>query len=83
MKSVSGKELARNEDHNGLDSLLTFEVPEDGDYILQLRDFRYQGGGKAGSAVRLSVPIHGNRPLKTGLLRFLLKNAGLTPEDIQ
>jgi hypothetical protein len=41
----AGKELARNEDYNGLDSLLVFTVPEDGEYILQLRDFRYQGGG--------------------------------------
>jgi len=69
MKSVSGKELAR--------------ILEQHDWRL----LRVQGShhiyGKAGSAVRLSVPIHGNRPLKTGLLRFLLKNAGLTPEDIQ
>ena len=27
--------------------------------------------GKTGSVVRLSIPIHGNRPLKTGLLRHL------------
>ena len=33
--------------------------------------------GKAGSVVRLSVPVHGNRPLKTGLLRHLLKVAGI------
>ena len=42
---TKGKELARNEDYNGLDSLLTFKAPEDGEYILQLRDFRYMGGG--------------------------------------
>src|SRR5439155_7908055 len=41
----SGKELARNEDYNGLDSWLGFSVPEDGEYIVQIRDFRYQGGG--------------------------------------
>ena len=29
--------------------------------------------GKPGSVVRLSIPIHGNRPLKTGLLRHLAK----------
>jgi hypothetical protein len=40
-----GKEVARNEDHNGLDSLLTFTVPEDGEYVVQIRDFRYMGGG--------------------------------------
>jgi hypothetical protein len=43
--NAAGKELARNEDNNGLDSLLTFTVPEDGEYLVQLRDFRYQGGG--------------------------------------
>ena len=39
----AGKELARNEDYNGLDSFVAFAVPDDGEYILQLRDFRYQG----------------------------------------
>lgn len=43
--NTSGKELARNEDFNGLDSLLSFNVPEDGEYVLQIRDFRYLGGG--------------------------------------
>ncbi|PYI82856.1 MAG: hypothetical protein DME26_16305 [Verrucomicrobia bacterium] len=41
---AQGKELARNEDALGLDSLLFFNVPEDGDYIIQLRDYRFQGG---------------------------------------
>jgi predicted RNA binding protein YcfA (HicA-like mRNA interferase family) len=36
--------------------------------------------GKPGSVVRLSVPIHGNRPLKTGLLRHLAKLAGVQDE---
>jgi len=38
--------------------------------------------GKAGSVVRLSIPIHGNKPLKTGLLRHLLKAAGITDTEI-
>ena len=33
--------------------------------------------GKPGSVVRLSVPIHGNQPLKLGLLKHFLKMAGL------
>lgn len=41
----SGKELARSEDAIGLDSLLDFEVPEDGEYSIELRDFSYQGAG--------------------------------------
>jgi predicted RNA binding protein YcfA (HicA-like mRNA interferase family) len=31
---------------------------------------------------RLVVPIHGNRPLKTGLLRSLMKIARLTESDL-
>ncbi len=42
---MAGKELARNEDAAGLDSVIAFTVPADGDYLIELRDFRYQGGG--------------------------------------
>ena len=38
--------------------------------------------GKPGSIVRLSVPVHGNKPLKTGLQHHLLKMAGLREEDV-
>ena len=38
--------------------------------------------GKSGSTVRLSVPIHGNRPLKTALLRHLVKLAEISDEDL-
>ena len=37
--------------------------------------------GKPGSVVRLSVPIHGNKPLKAGLAGHLLKMAGLGREE--
>ena len=36
--------------------------------------------GKPGAKVRISVPIHGNRPLKTGLANHLLKIAKI-PKD--
>jgi predicted RNA binding protein YcfA (HicA-like mRNA interferase family) len=39
--------------------------------------------GKPGSIVRLSIPIHGNRPLKVGLLRHLVKMAGLEESDLE
>ena len=68
MKSVSGKELAKVLERHGW-SLL-----------------RIQGShhiyGRAGSEVRLSVPIHGNQALKVGLLRHLMKMAGLSEEDL-
>jgi hypothetical protein len=43
---TSGKELARNEDAVGLDSLLFFTAPADGEFIVALRDFRYRGGNE-------------------------------------
>src|SRR5436309_15158557 len=64
MKSISGKDFAKALERHGW-SLL-----------------RIQGShhiyGKAGSNVRLSVPIHGNQSIKVGLLRHLMKMADLT-----
>jgi len=37
--------------------------------------------GRPGSILRLSVPIHGNRALKLGLLRHLAKLAELPEAD--
>lgn len=39
--------------------------------------------GKEGSTVRISVPVHGNRPLKAGLQTHLSKLAGLGVEDFE
>ena len=68
MRALSDKELARLVERHGW-SLL-----------------RIQGShhiyGKAGSIVRLSVPIHGNTPLKAGLLKHLLKMAGLSEDEL-
>ncbi|MBV8857201.1 MAG: type II toxin-antitoxin system HicA family toxin [Acidobacteria bacterium] len=68
MRSVSGKQFVKVLERHGW-SLL-----------------RVQGShhiyGRAGSDVRLSVPVHGNQALKTGLLRHLLKMAGLTEADL-
>lgn len=68
MKSVSGKELVRVLERHG--------------WTL----FRIHGShhiyGKTGSVVRLSIPVHSNRPLKIGLLKHLLKMAGLKEPDL-
>jgi predicted RNA binding protein YcfA (HicA-like mRNA interferase family) len=68
MKSISGKELAKAAERAGW------------------RLLRVTGShhiyGKAASNVRLSIPIHGNKALKVGLLKFLLKSAGLTESDV-
>lgn len=63
MRSISAKELAR--------------LLERHDWSLLRIHGSHHIYGKPGSVVRLSVPIHGNRPLKTGLLRHLLKMAGI------
>ncbi len=68
MKEVSGKALARALEKHGWQLL------------------RIAGShhiyGKDGSIVRLSVPIHGAKPLKTGLLRHLMKLAELNEQDV-
>jgi predicted RNA binding protein YcfA (HicA-like mRNA interferase family) len=43
---------------------------------------RVQGSyGKPANPARLSIPIHGNRPLKAGLQRHLLKLADIDPDQ--
>jgi predicted RNA binding protein YcfA (HicA-like mRNA interferase family) len=37
---------------------------------------------RPGSPTILTVPVHGNRDLKTGTLHKLLKEAGLTENDL-
>jgi len=68
MKAVSGKGFAKILERHGWTLL------------------RVQGShhiyGRTGSDVRLSVPIHGNQPLKTGLLRHLMKLADITEADL-
>ena len=43
---LQGRELIRNEDAIGLDSLLFFTAPAEGEFIIALRDFRYRGGNE-------------------------------------
>ncbi|MCC6972259.1 MAG: type II toxin-antitoxin system HicA family toxin [Phycisphaerales bacterium] len=69
MKTLSGREFARIVERHGW------------------RLLRVAGShhiyGKPGSVVRLSIPFHGNRPLKLGLLRHLAKLAGVPDEDFR
>jgi len=37
---------------------------------------------QSGNPAILTVPVHGNRELRLGTLRRLLKEAGLTEEDL-
>ena len=68
MKSITGKDFAR---------LLV----RDGWLLLRVKG-SHRIYGKAGSEVRISVPIHGNQTLKTGLLRHFMKVAGLSESDL-
>jgi predicted RNA binding protein YcfA (HicA-like mRNA interferase family) len=68
LKSVSGKELAR-------------AVERQGWKLLRVAGSHHIYG-KEDSIVRLSIPIHGNKPLKTGLLRHLLALAEMSERDI-
>jgi predicted RNA binding protein YcfA (HicA-like mRNA interferase family) len=69
MRAIAGREFARMIERRGWQLL------------------RISGShhiyGKPGSIVRLSVPIHGNRPLKTGLLRHLAKLAEIPDDELQ
>lgn len=68
MKQISGKDLARAVERAG--------------WTLLRVTGSHHIYGKIGSVVRLSIPVHANKPLKTGLLRHLLKQAGLTDADL-
>lgn len=68
MKSISGKDFAKTLEHNGW-SLLRIK----GSHHIY---------GKAGSEIRLSVPVHKNQAIKIGLLRHFMKMAGLTEDDL-
>jgi predicted RNA binding protein YcfA (HicA-like mRNA interferase family) len=37
---------------------------------------------KAGSTARISVPVHGNTPLKTGLQKYLMKVAEIDESEL-
>ncbi len=63
MKAVSGRELAKLIERKGWTLLRVA-----GSHHIY---------GKPGSVVRLTIPIHGSRPLKTGLQKHLMKLAGI------
>ena len=68
MKQVSGRELARIVQRRG--------------WILARIQGSHHVFTKAGRRERIVIPIHGNQPLKQGLLRSLMKIAGLREDDL-
>ena len=67
MKPISGKRFAKLLERNG--------------WTLLRINGSHHIYGKAGFEARLSVPIHGNEPLKVGLARHLAKLAEIELED--
>jgi predicted RNA binding protein YcfA (HicA-like mRNA interferase family) len=67
MKSLSGRDFVRIIERRG--------------WTLLRINGSHHIYGRNGSIVRLLVPVHGNKPLKTGLLRHLAKIAELSDED--
>ena len=68
MKSISGKEFARLLEKKG--------------WILKMVRGSHHIYTKEGNPARLSVPIHGNKSLKFGLVRYLMKVAGIEETEL-
>jgi predicted RNA binding protein YcfA (HicA-like mRNA interferase family) len=68
VKPVSGAKLARAAERRG--------------WALLRINGSHHIYGKAGETARLSIPFHGNKPLKAGLQRHLMQVAGLTEDDL-
>ena len=68
MKAISGREFCRILERHGWE-------------LLRVHGSHHYYG-REGVDVKLSVPVHGNRSLKPGLLRGLLKAAGLSEGDL-
>ena len=67
MKSISGKQFAKTLEKQGLQL-----VRVNGSHHVYM---------KPGSSARISLPIHGNDDLKIGLLKHLMKVAGIAESD--
>ena len=68
MKAVSGKSFARALERRG--------------WVLLRISGSHHIYGKADEVTRVSVPIHGNKPIKLGLLRHMMKVARLLEQDL-
>jgi predicted RNA binding protein YcfA (HicA-like mRNA interferase family) len=68
VKQVSGKRLA---------SLLTKKG-----WNLRRINGSHHIFGMSGRRERITVPVHGNKPLKSGLLRHLMKLAELEEDEL-
>ena len=68
MKSISGKDFAKLLEKKG--------------WKLKRIKGSHHIYMKEGSPVRISLPIHGNKPLKIGLLKFFMKIANIKEDEL-
>ena len=68
MKAISGKDFAKLLENKG--------------WKLRRVSGSHHIYVKEGTPVRLSVPIHGNKPLKIGLLKHFMKVAGIGGNEL-
>lgn len=68
MKSICGKALCKIVERQG--------------WLLKRVTGSHHIYAKEGVSIILSIPVHSNRDLPTGTLRSLMKDAGLTEEDL-
>lgn len=68
MKSVSGKTFAKALERNG--------------WQLSRINGSHHIYTKSGRTERVSLPLHGNRDLKIGLLKHLISLTGIPPEEL-
>jgi predicted RNA binding protein YcfA (HicA-like mRNA interferase family) len=69
VKAISGKAFCRLLERHGWQ-------------LLRIQESHHVYG-KPGQRARISVPVHGNRPLKLGLQRHLLKLAGVGEMEVR
>ncbi|MBS0018034.1 MAG: type II toxin-antitoxin system HicA family toxin [Arthrospira sp. SH-MAG29] len=69
MKSISGKALCKIVERQG--------------WQLKRITGSHHIYAKEGVTVILSIPVHSNRDLPTGTLRGILKDAGMTEDDLK
>ena len=68
MKAISGKRFARLLEEKG--------------WELKRIKGSHHIYAKTGRNVRISVPLHGNKPLKSGLQRHLMKLGGIDEAEL-
>ncbi|HGG58988.1 MAG TPA: type II toxin-antitoxin system HicA family toxin [Gammaproteobacteria bacterium] len=68
MKTVSGKKFCKCIEKKG--------------WELRRINGSHHVYAKKGEVARISVPVHGNKPLKVGLQRHLMKIAGIGEDEI-